>query len=173
MRHIQRVMSIKSVLAASLLLGSILALGYSLWLKPQPAPDVELASIDGTRIRLSTLKGHPVLVSFWASDCRSCREELPDLLALYQEFAPKGFRLLTVAMAYDPPSRVVALAREEQWPYTVILDPSGAAAQAFGQVSLIPHHFLIDTQGNIRMDTLGKLNRDALRTSINTLIEEN
>ncbi|MGI9211028.1 MAG: TlpA disulfide reductase family protein [Methylococcaceae bacterium] len=173
MRHIQRVMSIKSVLAASLLLGSILALGYYLWLKPQPAPDIELASIDGTRIRLSTLKAHPVLVSFWASDCRSCREELPDLLSLYQEFAPQGFRLLTVAMAYDPPSRVVALAREQQWPYTVILDPSGTAAQAFGQVSLIPHHFLIDAQGNIRMDTVGKLNRDALHTYINALIEEN
>ncbi|MBM3203465.1 TlpA family protein disulfide reductase [Candidatus Woesearchaeota archaeon] len=155
----------------SLLLGSI-TVAALFWPGHPQAPDIELAAIDGSRVRLSSLKGHPVLVSFWASDCRACLEELPILDALYRDYAPRGFRLLTVAMAYDPPSRVVALARERQFPYPVMLDPLGLAARAFGQVPLIPRHFLIDAQGRIRLDLLGKINPARFTPLLTTLLEE-
>ncbi len=165
-RHARRWIILPSLLLGGITVAALLSLGNP------PAPAIELAAIDGTRIQLSSLKGHPVLVSFWASDCRACLEELPILDALYRDYAPRGFRLLTVAMAYDPPSRVVALARERQFPYPVMLDPLGSAAQAFGRVSLIPRHFLIDAQGRIRLDLLGKINPETFAPLLTTLLEE-
>ncbi len=152
-------------------LAATVVVGVGLWLTPPKVPDLTLSVIDGRRIRLTALQGQPVLVSFWASDCRACLEEMPALQALYTEFAPQGLHLLAVAMPYDPPSRVLSLARERQIPYPVILDPDGAVTRAFGSVSLIPRHFLIDAKGRIRQDILGKIDPATLRPLLLTLLE--
>ncbi|MEY4195330.1 MAG: hypothetical protein RLZZ226_1698 [Pseudomonadota bacterium] len=154
------------------ILAAAAVIAGGLWLTPPEAPDIQLAALDGSRIRLTSLRGQPVLVSFWASDCRACLEEMPALQALYTEFAPQGLHLLAVAMPYDPPSRVLSLARERQIPYPVILDPDGAVTRAFGSVSLIPRHFLIDAKGRIRQDILGKIDPATLRPLLLTLLEK-
>jgi len=51
------------------------------------APDVSFKTISGDTIRLADLKGKPTLVTFWATDCPGCIEEIPHLTALHNEFA--------------------------------------------------------------------------------------
>ena len=74
-----------------------------LWFGPsglQPAPDIEFTTVDGKKIDLKTLKGKPVLVTFWATSCPGCIKEMPHLIELYHELHNKGLEIIGVAMPY-------------------------------------------------------------------------
>src|SRR6187200_714565 len=60
------------------------------------APEIDLPMLTGGRVQLSTLRGHPVVVSFWATWCPSCRTELPELVRVQETHGPAGLRLLGV-----------------------------------------------------------------------------
>jgi peroxiredoxin len=133
------------------------------------APDTVFTSIKGERLRLGDLRGSPVLVSFWASDCVGCIEEIPDLEKLHGDFAARGLRVITVAMPYDPPNRVVELTRGRGTPYPVALDPDGRITQAFG-VKLVPNSFLIGPDGRVARHLLGRLRADDVRQDIERML---
>jgi peroxiredoxin len=120
-------------------------------------PEVEFALLDGRKISLSTLRGRPVLVSFWATSCPPCVEELPDLLRLYRDLHLQGFELIAVAAPYDPPTRVQTFAADHALPYPVALDLDGKVARAFGGVPYIPAAFIIDLDGAVAYSQAGKL----------------
>ncbi|PPD32712.1 MAG: thioredoxin [Methylomonas sp.] len=119
------------------------------------APNVTFKTIKGDSIDLIDLKGRPVLVTFWATDCPGCIEEIPHLIKLHQQFSPEGLTIVAVAMDYDPPNQVLAMSTAKQLPYAVALDPSGSLAQRFGDVKLTPTSFVIDRNGLIVMQKIG------------------
>lgn len=137
------------------------------------SPEVVFMSLQGERIRLGDLRGHPVLVSFWASDCRACVEEMSELAALHRDYAGRGFKLIAVAMRYDLPNHVVELSRAARLPYGVALDPLGEIAAAFGGVELVPNHFLLDPQGRVALHKLGRMAAGELRPLIEPMLGEN
>ena len=121
------------VIALSLLM--VVSVPAILWLAPDPpspAPELTVSTLHGEQLRIGGRQDGPVLVSFWASTCGSCIEEIPQLVRLHEDFAPFGLQVIAIAMAYDPPNRVVELSRVMQLPYAVALDIDGEAAQAFG-----------------------------------------
>lgn len=66
-------------------------------------PNLEFTALDGvSQIDLELLRGKPVLLTFWASWCGPCREELPELEKLVGELAEEGFVLVTVNMDQSP-----------------------------------------------------------------------
>jgi peroxiredoxin len=141
--------------------------GY-LWLTPsgmQEAPAINVTTLDGQSVALSSLEGRPVLVTFWATTCPGCVKEMPHLIDLHRELGPRGFEIVAIAMAYDPPEQVRELARQKQLPYTVAID-DGSAAVAFGDVKLTPTSFLIDPQGRIVQQKLGEMDMEQLRIRI-------
>jgi len=98
-------MKLKDILFAVLALSLIGGLGL-LWLAPDrlaQAPDITLTTLQGKQLSIPNLQGGPLLVSFWATTCTGCLEEIPHLIELYKELAPHGFEVIGVAMAYDPP----------------------------------------------------------------------
>ena len=135
-----------------------------------PAPNAVFKTIGGETISLAALHGRPVLVTFWATDCPSCLEEIPQLIKLHQEFSPQGLTIIAVAMYYDPPNHVQEMAAAKQLPYAVALDPTAEHAKAFGNVRLTPTSFLIDTNGMIVMEKLGELDVPALIKKLNKTI---
>ncbi|MFZ1324696.1 MAG: TlpA disulfide reductase family protein, partial [Candidatus Contendobacter sp.] len=112
----------------------------------------------------------PVLVTFWATTCPSCIEEIPHLVELYQEFKPKGLEIIGVAMAYDPPEQVRTLARQRQIPYPIVLDTQAQIARAFDDVRLTPTSVLISPQGQIVQYRLGLLDLPQLRKTLHGLL---
>lgn len=136
------------------------------------APAVEFTTLTGKTVRLAELRGHPVLVSFWATSCESCWQELPDLVKLHRDYAARGFQLIAVAMEYDEPAKVAELARAKRLPYTVVHDAQGRLAGAFDRVELIPASFLIAPDGRIVLRHAGPVHAEELRAPIERLLEE-
>jgi peroxiredoxin len=152
--------------AFALVIAGVLAY---LWFTPggfKEAPSVSLTTLDGRQMQLAELRGKPVLVTFWATSCPGCVKEMPHLVELYRELAPRGFEIVAFAMQYDPPHHVREMASRRQLPYLVAMDSTGEAARAFGDVRLTPTHFLIDPQGRIVQQKIGEMDITQLRTRI-------
>ena len=135
------------------LISTVLWLGFNKNLAS--APDVTLATVTGKKIALRDLRGKPVLVTFWATDCPGCIKEIPHLIDLYTHYHRQGLEIIAVAMTYDPPNHVIALTEDLQLPYNVALDLNGEIAHAFGDVQLTPSTFLISPQGLIVQQKTG------------------
>ncbi|GAB4514628.1 MAG: TlpA disulfide reductase family protein [Sulfuricaulis sp.] len=143
------------ILAAAAVLG-----WAATWLfppAPQVPPETEFTLLDGTKTTLEALRGRPVLVSFWATTCPPCVEELPDLIQLYRDLHPQGFELIAVAMPYDPPIQVQEFVKRHNVPYPVALDVQGKVTSAFGGVPYVPAAFLIASDGKIELNYTGRL----------------
>lgn len=152
---------------------AVVAAAGVIWIAPwkgEPAPAVTLTTTGGKTLSLTSLRGKPVLVTFWATDCVGCVEEIPALKALYRQYAPHGFHLIAIAMNYDPPKQVRAMIAEKHMPYTVALDSDGAASRAFGNIRVTPTSFLIDPAGYIVKQRLGNLNMASVRKQLKGML---
>ena len=148
------------------------ALAY-LWLSPQglkQAPSLSVRTLEGTQIDLATLRGKPVLVTFWATSCPGCVKEIPHLIELHNEYGPQGLQMLAIAMDYDPPNHVIAMRDARKLPYPIVLDIDGSAARAFGDVQLTPTSFLIAPDGRIVRHKIGELDMAEVRAQLHTLL---
>lgn len=140
-----------------------------LWFAPaglRAAPDISLVTLTGEKIALRDLRGQPVLVTFWATTCPGCIKEIPHLVELHEELAPKGLRIIGVAMSYDPPNQVMNLVNKRELPYTIALDLDGSAAKAFDDVRLTPSSFLIAPDGRIVKHKIGEMDMQAVKNRI-------
>ncbi len=136
----------------------------------QRMPDVNLTTLQGKSLSMTSLLGRPVLVNFWATSCRGCIEEMPQLAALYQEFAPQGLEVIGIAMAYDPPDRVVALSGARKIPYPIALDINSQAARAFGGVELTPTSLLVAPDGRVVLRESGQLDMQKVREMVTAML---
>ena len=116
----------------------------------QPAPDIALPGPDGQTYRLSSLRGKWVLIDFWASWCRPCRMENPNVVRLYQKYHPKGFEIFGVSLDYQREAWVQAI-KQDNLTWTHVSDLKGwqsAAAQLY-RINSIPSTILVDPEGRI------------------------
>lgn len=119
----------------------------------QPAPPLIGTSLVGASINLASLRGHPVVIDFWASWCGPCRQGQPELNALAARYRAAGVQFLGVDIR-DDDANARAFVREFNVPYPSLFDPSADAAAAF-DVAAPPTVLVIDASGNIRLHELG------------------
>ena len=159
-----------STLFASVLL---VTLGY-IWFAPagpKASPDIKLVTIDGKQLKLASLRGKPLLVTFWATTCPGCIREIPHLIELYGELSPRGLEIIGIAMDYDPPNLVLAMRKAKNIPYPIALDIHADAARAFGNVRLTPTSFLIAPDGRIAYQKQGEMSMQKLRQDILDMLQ--
>lgn len=167
-------MKTKDALIALFAVVLITGLGY-LWLAPAGlarVPDIQVTTLKGERISLAELHGQPLLVNFWATTCPGCIKEMPHLVELYQELSPRGFEVIGIAMAYDPPNRVIALSEDRNIPYPIALDINNDAARAFGDVRLTPSSFLIAPDGRVVHQKTGEIDMAKVRSLVSSMLAE-
>ncbi len=116
----------------------------------QPAPNFTLNDVNNHPVRLSDFKGKIVLVDFWASWCKPCREEHPDLITVYQKYKDKQFDILSVSIDEDMTLWKDAV-KLDKLSWTQVSDLKGlnnVALKQYGVVK-IPSNVLIDKSGII------------------------
>ncbi len=145
-----------------------------LWLSPsgaRQAPDLQVKVLtNGNKLALRELIGRPVLVTFWATSCPGCIKEMPHLIELYHELAPKGLEIIGIAMNYDRPDHVLEMQKRKNIPYPIVWDELSKASIAFGTVRLTPTSFLINPQGQIVQQKIGEMDMKLLRARILTML---
>ncbi len=143
---------------------------YLLTLQNTNAPDITFKTIDNKIIDLKQLQGNPVLISFWASNCPSCIQEISDFKALYQDYHSQGLEIIAVAMFYDRPNYVVETKKNYQIPYPIVLDLQQKIAIAFGDIQFTPTTLLINSSGKIVYQITGMFDLNNMRTRIELLL---
>lgn len=161
----------KNKLATLLLAMGLLLSGFAFMTvkQTQPAPDLSFKNIKGEPLSMSSLRGRPVLVNFWATSCTTCIKEMPDMVKTYERFQSKGLAFLAIAMAYDPPNYVLNFVESRALPFQVVLDVDGRLAKGFGDVKLTPTTFLIDRQGQIIRRYVGIPDFEELHRLLDTM----
>jgi thiol-disulfide isomerase/thioredoxin len=155
--------SSRSVAAAVLALCGCLVIAGVLLLVQRPAepeqpagPDFALRSMQGDTVQLSSLRGHVVLIDFWATWCGPCREELPMLVHLAQRLEPKGVRLVAISED-DPPAQepdVIAFAKEVPGLEHFAVYGNPDVESLFG-VDSLPTLFVLDREGRLLTKLVG------------------
>jgi peroxiredoxin len=108
--------------------------------------DFTLADLAGKRWNLKELRGSVVLVNFWATWCPPCRKEMPDLEALYRQFAAKG--LVVLAISDEDAAKVQPFIAERQFTYPILLDPGRKVNESF-DIEGIPKSFVFGREGKL------------------------
>ncbi len=132
----------------------------------QRAPEARFQTLAGDEVLLSDLRGSPVIVYFWATDCVTCIRELPDLVAMYEDLADRGLELIAVAMSHDDPNDVRRVQQERDLPFRVVVDEGGGLARTFDQIRVTPTKLLVDPEGRMRMRHIGSTDHSQLRERI-------
>ncbi len=118
-------------------------------------PDASFTLLSGQKISTAQLKGKVYLVNFWATDCDTCIQEMPQMVQTYNQFKDQGLEFVAVAMNYDAPMYVVNYSQTHHLPFKVALD-DGSAAKDFGNVQLTPTTFVVDRDGHILKRYVGE-----------------
>ncbi len=108
-----------------------------------------LRDLNGNEVNLKAelAKHKAVVVNFWATWCPPCREEIPDLIKLQEQYGANGFTILGVDIG-ESHKKVSNFAKKMNMTYPVLLDSDESAASAYGIVG-IPTSLLVKSDGTI------------------------
>jgi thiol-disulfide isomerase/thioredoxin len=114
------------------------------------APDINLNTPDGKPLSLSSLKGKYVLIDFWASWCKPCRAENPNVVRMYAEYKAKGFEIFGVSLDQQSDAWKGAIVADGlTWLHVSDLKGWQSSAAKLYSVNSIPQTILLDKEGKI------------------------
>lgn len=129
------------------------------------APDFELTTLDGRKVKLSDYRGKKVILNFWATWCPPCRAEIPDMEKFYSSYKDKDMVILGVNLtkAEKDQTSVKSFIKEYGVTYPIPLDKESLAAEMY-QVSAIPTSYIIDPQGTIIQKIVGPMDFETMKS---------
>jgi peroxiredoxin len=119
------------------------------------APDFELQNDLGELVRLNNLEGQAIILNFWASWCLPCREEMPAMEEIYQQYRQQGLTVLAVnATHIDSRVKALEFAALHGLNFPILFDFDGKVNQLY-RVNALPTTFFISPTGTIQEVVIG------------------
>lgn len=130
--------------------------GFAGDLSGQKAPDFTLKGIDAKKHQLKEyLKDGPVMLDFWATWCVPCKQALPHLDAIYNEYKDQGFTLIAISTDNTRSvNKVKPYAKSQKWEFPVLLDTDNQVLKRYRGIS-VPHTVLINQEGKVAKVWIG------------------
>ena len=119
----------------------------------KPAPEFTLKDVDGQELALKDLRGKTVFLNFWATWCAPCRQEMPLIKSLHDEFKNKGLVVVSINLN-EGAETARKYFDEEKYPFRNLLDPRKDAVGKYA-ANTIPKVVLIDKDGIVRYQHRG------------------
>jgi peroxiredoxin len=131
----------------------------------KPAPDFQLATLDGQTIKLSDYRGKKVILNFWATWCPPCKAEMPHMKNFYEQNKDKGIEILAVNLTKSDNGKaaVETFAKDNQLTFKIALDEDGRIGKQY-QAFTIPTSYIIDSNGIITKKIIGPMDENMMET---------
>lgn len=134
------------------------------------APDFELSSTMGSKIKLSDYRGKVVIINFWATWCPPCRLEIPDFVALQKQYK-SDLIILGISLDQQTKNEVVPFMKEYKINYPVLF-ANYQVVNNYGGVEAIPTSFIIDQNGNVVNSFVGFTKKSVFVAEIEKLLKK-
>jgi peroxiredoxin len=129
-----------------------------------PAPAFQLRSLSGSTVRLHDLRGHVVVLNFWATWCTACRSEMPMLARWSKAVRSSGVVVLGIDQQ-ESARDAAAFVRRYRVPYPILLDSSGDVSATYG-VAGLPTSLVVDRHGMVHAVRAGILDQSFLTKDV-------
>ena len=133
------------------------------------APAWELKDLEGKPVKLSDFKGKVVLLTFWATWCPPCRAEIPDLIAMQNQYKDQGLVVVGISMDEAGAAAVKSFATRNKINYPIVMGDE-KTAEAYGNIEVIPSTFYIDRAGNVAGVHTGGAEKATFEASVKPLL---
>lgn len=129
------------------------------------APDFELETLDGRKVKLSDYRGKAVLLNFWATWCQPCKVEMPWLIEFENKYKDQGFEIVGVAMEDTEKPEIEKFLKDMGVNYVVLLGKESVGEQ-YGGVLGLPTSFYIGRDGTIVQQHAGLISKADIESHI-------
>ena len=134
------------------------------------ATDFTLTDETGTTVRLSSFRGHVVLLDFWATWCTGCKVEIPWYMEFQKQYGRAGLRSIGVAMDEEGWQKVNPYLEAHPINYPIVL--GNPELMEPYKITSLPVTLLIDREGNIADAHVGLVDKDSWEKGIQLLLKE-
>lgn len=151
--------------------------------KSTKAPNFTVRDIDGNKVEFASFVGKPVVINFWATWCKYCRQEMPDLQEVYNEYKSQGVEFLLINATDnqgETRENVMAYLKENNITMPVYFDEGiigvdgltvEDSAQAVYGVPSYPSTVFVDKDGNIAGAKIGLITKEELVKALDQLVK--
>jgi thiol-disulfide isomerase/thioredoxin len=127
------------------------------------------SALDGKDVASKDFDGKVLLITFFATWCPPCRQEVPTLIKLQNEYGSKGFSVIGMSVDEKGPKVVVKMINKDKINYPVLM-VRGKTARDFGGITGIPTSFLVNRQGMIIKHYPGYVPHSLLKKDIQGIL---
>ncbi|WP_340122915.1 TlpA disulfide reductase family protein [Methylobacter svalbardensis] len=140
-------------------------------ISPSALPEFNLPDLSGHRHTISEWRGKVLVINFWATWCPPCRKEIPDFVALQQQYADQGLQFVGIALEDKEPVAEYLATTKINYPMLLGGDNGITLAHQLGNsVDAVPYTLIVNRQGQIIHRHPGEFSREQITKIITPLL---
>ena len=138
---------------------------------PTPLPDFNLPDVSGNQHNISEWQGKILIINFWATWCPPCLKEIPEFMALQEQYAAKGLQFIGIAIDDQEPVEEYLATTKINYPILIGGVTGIALAHQLGNiVDAVPFTLVVNQQGQIIHRQPGEFSREQIMKIITPLL---
>lgn len=134
------------------------------------APNFTSSDLQGKKVSLSDFGSRPVLLTFWATWCTVCKDELPALQALQARYSSSGFTVLAVNYRETSNDRMRQYLAGINVTLRSVIDPGASIATAYGVDIGLPVNIVVDRAGRVAKILIGEVGMASVESSVEQVV---